>query len=338
MTDPTKKETPRSRVKKSFSPILYGVIVLLIALAAGCYFYIQLISSNANNKNSDPIQYGTVETGKGSGDKPHHDATSVHQEIRNTPENAHLRPSHANGVNMEEESVVTTLDDKTDELASSANPIDKITFIPDYNCNLLFKELNAFYQHLDKQPYMNHFGLTEPSKEHFSKLIQKLIDNPPTVARETDDLFTLLKNTAHFFRVLGKDNILMLKGILDREKLSVESTLKVFYDLIQFPVCLQEEYNLIIPFDSVYDYAGFFLNTMGGRLYLFRRDSTSRMAVSYYAILIIDKAISEGNSFHGIDLVPAINFLIDEMETGGKRLQMREDYLDTLYDLKEKYN
>ncbi len=185
---------------------------------------------------------------------------------------------------------------------------------------------------------MKQFGLSKPSKVHFSELLQKLMDNPPTVSRETDDLFTLLKNTAHFFRVLGKDNIFILKGILDREKPYVESVLMAFYSLIDYPQRLKEEYQLSMPFTSIYDYAGFFLNTMGGRLYLFRRDSTSRMAVSYYAILTIDKANNEGNSSHGIDLVPAIDFLIEEMETGGKKLTMREGYLDALYDLKEKYN
>ncbi len=38
-------------------------------------------------------------------------------------------------------------------------------------------------------------------------LLQKLLDNPPVVIGETDDLFTLFQNTAHFFRILGKENI-----------------------------------------------------------------------------------------------------------------------------------
>ena len=88
----------------------------------------------------------------------------------------------------------------------------------------------------------------------------------------------------------------------------------------------------------LYDYSGFFLNTMGGRLYLFRRDSSSRMTVSFYAIQIVDQAIRDGNNRHGIDLLPAIDFLIDEMESTGKRLLLKEDYLDTLYNLKEMYN
>ena len=158
------------------------------------------------------------------------------------------------------------------------------------------------------------------------------------VTNETNDLFTILKNTAHFFRIIGKENIIILKGILDREKASFEDVLKTFYALTDYPEALENEYEFTLSHDVLYDYAGFFLNTMGGRLYLFRRDSASRMTVSFYAIQIVDQAIRDGNNRHGIDLLPAIDFLIDEMESTGKRLLLKEDYLDTLYNLKEMYN
>ena len=204
--------------------------------------------------------------------------------------------------------------------------------------DILIRNLNNFYEHLDQQSYMKAFDLNTPSKVHFSRLLQRLTDAPPVVANETNDLFTILKNTAHFFRIIGKENIIVLKGILDREKASFEDVLKIFYALTDYPEALEQEYELTLSKDVLYDYAGFFLNTMGGRLYLFRRDSSSRMTVSFYAIQVVDRAIREGNNRHGIDLLPAIDFLIDEMESTGKRLLQKEDYLDTLYNLKEMYN
>jgi hypothetical protein len=201
----------------------------------------------------------------------------------------------------------------------------------------LVDELKAFYTHLDQQPYMLDFQLKEPSKKHFSKLLQVLIDNPPSITRETDDYFTLLKNTAHFFRVLGKDNIFILKGILDREKDSFEKIIKTFYLLTEHPDSLKNEFSLTIPEENLYDYAGFLLNSIGGRLYLFRRDSASRMTISFYAVLVIDKANRKGNSRLGIDLRPSIDSLIEEIENTGKNLKLRDEYLDTLYDLKEYY-
>ncbi|MCK5515880.1 MAG: hypothetical protein KAI39_03310, partial [Desulfobulbaceae bacterium] len=204
--------------------------------------------------------------------------------------------------------------------------------------DLLIQHLNDFYEHLDQQQYMKAFNFHRPSKDHFSILLQNLINSPPVVTDETNDLFTLLKNTAHFFRILGKENIIALKGILDREKASFEDILKTFYSLTDYPDVLKDEYGLTLSETVLYDYAGFFLNTMGGRLYLFRRDSASRLTVSFYAIQIIDDANSAGNNRHGINLVPAIDFLITEMENTGKHLLLKDEYLDTLYDLKEKYN
>ena len=76
---------------------------------------------------------------------------------------------------------------------------------------------------------------------------------------------------------------------------------------------------------------------MGGRLYLFRRDSMSRMVVSYYAILLIEKANQEGKNKHGVDIRDSIENLIIEIESSRIDLQMRDVYLETLYDLMVKY-
>jgi hypothetical protein len=201
----------------------------------------------------------------------------------------------------------------------------------------LAEELDQFFFYLDKQPYMAEFHLPEQSKKHFTKILQKLLDQPPAITRETDDYFTLLKNTAHFFRIMGKDNTLALKGILDRERDSLERILGIFYKLTDHPDTLKQRFSLSVPQEPLYEYACFFLNTIGGRLYLFRRDAKSRIVVSYYAILIIDHANHKGYNRLGIDLRPFIDTLIDEMEHLGGKLSFKDSYLDTLYDLKETY-
>jgi len=204
-------------------------------------------------------------------------------------------------------------------------------------CSEPEKQLDLFYSHLDKQPYIKAYKLQQNSEIHFEKLIQKLLANPPKVTRESDDLYTILRNTAHFFRISGKDNILMLKGILNSEKESLEQILADYYFLISTSECVHSKYAKNINGDALYEYACFFLNTMGGRLYLFRRDSESRMVVTYYAILLVDLANRQQNNRHGIALKSPINMLISEMESGGSQMKGSEDYLDILYDLKEEY-
>lgn len=219
--------------------------------------------------------------------------------------------------------------------SASTDPDNSLTGLPP--CDLLADNIEAFFNTLDTRDYIQEFKLDSPSVEYFPRLIQKLIDNPPIVSGETDDLFTILQNTAHFFRIIGKKNIFVLKGILDRERQTFEQVLADFYQLTGHPDCLQKRFNLNIYEDSLYSYAGFFLNTMGGRLYLFRRDSMSRMVVSYYAILIIDQANREGRNKYGIDIKDAIDNLIIEIESSRIELQMRDIYLDKLYDLKISY-
>jgi hypothetical protein len=230
-----------------------------------------------------------------------------------------------------QETTNTTLPDPTAITADAS--MDK----EDSSCLQPTRQLDRFYKHLDKQPYMAGYELTTSSQKHFTTLVKKLLANPPQVARESDDLYTILKNTAHFFRISGKNNIFMMKGILDHEKENLEQILADYYLLVTTPDCNQTPYASGIDSAALYEYSCFFLNTMGGRLYLFRRDSQSRMVVTYYAILLIDQANRQQNNRHGILLKPSVDMLIAEMESGGSALKRIDLYLDTLYDLKEKY-
>lgn len=345
MNNNENSSSPRSRVKKGSNTVLYLFIVTIIALIGGFYFYQKNIVTLQQLETSDS-GYATTITNP-SGDLPNKENTKTPINSFNTQdgdsssvssslETQTKTPKNNSGLPTAQTS--STNSQISDDTPQTTEIILNEESVENTNYNSFINDLNSFYSHLDSQQYMSNFNLTESSKEHFSTLIQKLIDNPPIVTRETDDLFTLLKNTAHFFRIIGKDNILILKGILDREKTSFESILQSFYQLTYKPEYLQEAYSISLDTDALYDYAGFFLHTMGGRLYLFRRDSNSRMAVSFYAILIIDRANNSGDSRHGIDIRPAVDSLIEEIENGGKNLQLRDSYLDTLYDLKEKYS
>lgn len=91
-----------------------------------------------------------------------------------------------------------------------------------------------------------------------------------------------------------------------------------------------------MPLGSLYEYGGFFINTLGGQAYLFRRDSRLRLLVKYYAILIIDRADSNDMNRHGIDIRVAIEALIDEM-AASQVLADQDEYLTKLAALQTKY-
>lgn len=320
MTKHNTNEPARSRAKTS-SGFLYGVFVTIALMSTGGFLYWQYFAPQLAEQQKAAGQ-ATVSPPPAAG----LDAESSPQPGQLPAEARQPVPTAAENSSAQKTAAEAESGGADIPSPAAADP------------QQLVSELNAFYTHLDQQAYMRDFGLKEPSKVHFSRLLQKLVDNPPVVVRETDDLLTLLKNTAHFYRILDQENITILKGILDRDRKSFEQILKTFYTLTYHPEYLQKEYSLTLPLDALRDYAAFFLNTIGGRLYLFRRDSLSRMTVSYYSILVLDRANQEGNNPQGIDLRPAIDSLVEEIENTGNGLKFRDEYLDRLYDLKEKYN
>jgi len=333
MNEQNNKDQPLSRVKKGSNTFSYLALVVVVLFVVIFYFYLQKSRSPSSSpvnqvENSAAIrQADTQSPGPEMGIQREGDIPS--SDVNGLENKQPINPIQKQGINADtpEQPTAEDMSEQTQQRLS-----------PGSNPQQLIDKINSFYAHLDQQPYIQGFDLKESSKIHFSKLLQKLVDNPPVVLRETDDLFTLLQNTAHFFRILGKNNINILKAILSNEKNSFEQILASFYSLTYQPQYLKKEYSLTIAPDAIIDYAGFFLNTMGGRLYLFRRDSISRMVVSYYAIITIDRANKDGKGGHGIDIRTAILSLTEEIENGGNRLQLKEKYLDTLYDLQEKYN
>ncbi len=203
-------------------------------------------------------------------------------------------------------------------------------------CSALARELHAFFVELDSKPYVQSFGLSASTstQQHFTALLKKLLDTPPVVTRETDDLYTILTNMAHFFRIIGRDNIALSKAVLGHEREKIEDVFKNLYNWVLYETCDQEMFRLNVPLEQLYEYAGFFLNTMGGRSYLFRRDSRSRILINYYAVLIVDQMEKRGRNRHGIDPVLSLPLLINEIESSNQ-LIYKEQYLERLYMLME---
>ncbi len=333
MEKKSQKSSPPGGRKGRISTIVpYLICLILGALAVFLYFrYIDQDTGLTPTHLDSPAKPDqSADTGPAKTGTP------------STPEPGQASPANqqsaSQNANPDDSQTGTTGDPAVDAAAGSTVPAGATSAAGQVgDCKQIIEQINAFYDHLDQQPYMEQFKLDAPSEIYFAKLIQRLIDNPPVVTRETDDLFTVLKNTAHFFRIIGKNNIQLLKGILDQEKNSFEEMLADFYTLTSQPSCLEEAYAIKLSQSALDDYAGFFLNTMGGRLYLFRRDSVSRMVVNYYAILIIEQANTRGSNSRGIEIKAAVDSLIGEIENSGSQLKLKENYLDKLYEIKEKY-
>ena len=86
----------------------------------------------------------------------------------------------------------------------------------------------------------------------------------------------------------------------------------------------------------IYNYAGFFLQSMGGRSYLFRREPGIRMLTLYYSLLVLDQANRAGLNAEGIDIGPPVEALIREIRYS-RRLSGRLQYIQTLKEIQERY-
>jgi hypothetical protein len=214
---------------------------------------------------------------------------------------------------------------------------NEVVQAPEPSCEQVSPILTNFVNSLEKKNYNKEKINAQPLQEHLNALATQLVNNPPVVIHETNDLYTVLTNTAHFFRILGNDNMRLLRKVLKQETADFEDIAAEMYRLsIAEEQCVSGTKRLDIPFTAAYEYAGFFLNTLGGRSYLFRRDPGTRLLVNYYAVLILDQANKKHLNSYGLDISEQLPWLIEEMEANN-RLAHRERYLDKLYELAENY-
>jgi hypothetical protein len=203
-------------------------------------------------------------------------------------------------------------------------------------CGSVEDHLASFFSYLDDQPYMADRNIKGGSAGFFQVCAARLLADPPVNIGEMQDMFRLVKNVTHFYRVLGKDRLLLAKDIMEAENRVLEPALGLLYTLIVECKHPLPGDDTPLSVERVYDYAGYFLNTLGGRSYLLRRESKLRMLVTYYSILIVDRANDEKFNRYGIDLRPYIDYLFYDI-ANQKGLAYRERYLTRLTALRDKY-
>ncbi len=209
---------------------------------------------------------------------------------------------------------------------------------PQNECLQTADKILLFFEHLDTQNYIREYSLKGSTIDHFKGIINKLMANPPVVVRETDDLFAILNNMAHFFRILGPKDILLIKDVLVHERELVEPTLALFFKWSELvPNCPDTDLDIDLPLPGLYEYAGYFINTLGGQSYLFRRELSLRILIRYYSTLIIDRANSVDANRYGIDIRYTLDSLIAEIQ-GNSDLANKQEYLKNLISLQEKYH
>ncbi len=194
----------------------------------------------------------------------------------------------------------------------------------------------AFFSYLDKQDYITVYELKGGTHQQFQQAVKKLSSQTPVVIGEMESLYKLFQNMSFFYRALGKDQINLIRDILNNESEIIESAMKIFYQWFTMNQDPKKKAGDYPSLEVLYEYSSYFLNTFAGHSYLFRRDSKVRILTTYYCILILDKANDKQLNYNGIDIRPHLTSLSNDI-SNQIGLRQQKQYLLKLSNLNKKY-
>ena len=203
-------------------------------------------------------------------------------------------------------------------------------------CQKMEKDLQEFFTYLDTKDYIRELRIGEGTSNHFIKIIRALSLNPPIPAGEGLNYDMIINNIYHFYRALELKDLTLIKLILKNEADTMEINFALFYKwLMSNDECGQKE-GIPPTLDTLYRYAGFLVNSIGGRSYLFRRETRLRLLLYYYSLLIVHEADKKKMNNFGVDITPFLEPLAEEIENY-QFLYFRKEYAGRLISLKDYY-
>ena len=198
------------------------------------------------------------------------------------------------------------------------------------------QQIKAFFTYLDEQDYVEAYAFEGGTYPQFQMVVQKMSANLPSITDETASLYNLYRNMAHFFRILGKKRVNLVRDVLQNEGEILESAMQTFFRWATYETGDRSITNQP-SLKTLYAYSGFFLNTLAGRSYLLRRDSKIRALTTYYSVLILDKVNDEKFNSAGIDIRPHIESLLNDLQAQIGLIYQKQ-YVTELQKLAAKYN
>jgi hypothetical protein len=198
------------------------------------------------------------------------------------------------------------------------------------------RQIMAFFSYLDDQPYIQSYQFAGGSYLQYQIAVKNLSSKLPIIAGEMQSLYTMVRNVAHFYRAMGKKRVNATRQILQNESEIIESAMKTFYRWYTMDSGGQAALAGRPSPEIMYEYAGYILNTLGGRSYLLRRSPKVRALTTYYCVLALDQANDEELNSKGIDIRPYIKSSLMEVKNQIGLIYQKE-YITKLSELNLKY-
>jgi hypothetical protein len=215
--------------------------------------------------------------------------------------------------------------------AKELKPPDEKTY-----CVRIEQEIQDYFKYLNGRGYVRHLSEGLDTYAQFKTMIRKPSAKLPIPAGEGIDSSIINENIFLFFRVLDKNDFRLIRNILKNEGENLEATIDLFYRWSTLGSRCPDPEGIRPSRDVLYHYAGFFLNTIGGRSYLYRRPMGLRLLCSYYSLLILEEADKQGRNSYGIDVLSFIAPVAREIALYPD-FRFKQTYLKNLEEMEKEY-
>jgi len=203
-------------------------------------------------------------------------------------------------------------------------------------CEELEDALRAFCRYLDAGETFRSQKTHRDSWALFTSTLESLERRPPVMSAESYRPSVIVENSFYFFRLLGKEKINIVREVIKFESDLAEPLMGIMYYWLMTGRKCDKLPSPTATLKVMYQYAGFFLNTLGGHSYLYRQDSRIRLLTIYYSILVIHEANMRELNEVGLDLRFFLPLIFQEIQSRNDLLYV-EDYLQTLTNLQLQY-
>jgi hypothetical protein len=174
------------------------------------------------------------------------------------------------------------------------------------DCEAVEEELARICRALDADLDPGTRGLPIGSCQLIQQVAEELARRPPTVSSELRSYETVLANVFHLFRTVGRRRIDFLREVAREEQEHAEPIALALYRWLASRESCARSGQTAIGKEPLYEYAGFLFQTMGGQAYLRRRTPKVEALGSFYALLLLDRAVEADHNPHGVDPRPEI--------------------------------
>ena len=203
-------------------------------------------------------------------------------------------------------------------------------------CQELEESLHAFCQYLDAGETFRSQKTHRDSWALFTSTLDSLERRPPVISGESYNPALIVENSFYFFRLLGREKIDIIREVIKFESDLAEPLMGIMYYWLMAGRSCDKLPSPSSALKFMYNYAGFFLNTLGGHSYLYRQDSKISLLAIYYSILVIHEANMRELNEVGFDLRLFLPNIFQEIQSRNDLLYA-EDYLQTLTNLQLQY-